>query len=186
MELQEQIKKAQAARAELDHQREIERQAAELPSLQKQQVAQVELAASADALRANVARAGNALGELHGRVTAWRERFAALAEEAQALADEYGDITMTIYTAGRGLRRAAHHHDQTRRRFDRGRGDSFQGAWEQAGGSDPALALEPISPGEWKNLPGELFEVLRRGLPTYRPKYGAGNLRDIPGVRSRF
>lgn len=191
----EQATAAAAAQHELDEQAAL---AEQLPDLLAEKELERQLVEAEQNLAAVKARAKAELTEAATAATAWRERFAALAREAKALAEQLPRLQHQIFAPLQELSRAceqvnsvgfqaAHPQDAafgspgTSYAFERGRGASFDRLLSEVGGANPALSCWPPQPGgDPREISASTSEKLKRlirrgGLVIYCPERGGAN-----------
>jgi len=180
----ERIEEARKAHDELMALEAVRTVAEELPLLLEQQEREERIEAAnirLEQVRGNVAAM---LAEAKSGASKFRQSFAELALEFEALIKVLPVLQGTIHSAGRSLQDAieAAYKAEHGEVFDpqqatgipaylQDNGD-LSGEWERAGGTDPALACLPeIKPG---TLAATLAELLqRKSVPAYDPKRGA-------------
>ena len=183
--LLERIAEARAAHDQIQAMNAVRTVAEELPLLLEQQEREARIEAAnirLEQVRANVKAW---LEEARSGASKFRETFAEVALEFEALVAAMPVLQGTILAAGRSLQSAVEtaykaEHGET---FDPQKatgvpaylldnGD-LAGEWEKAGGTDPALACLPeiIKPGTIAATLAELLQ--RKSVPAYNPKMGA-------------
>ena len=183
--LLERIEEARKAQEEVDAMMGVQEKADELPGLLEQQEREARIEAAN--IRLEQVRAGvkAQLDDARSGTSKFRQSFAELALEFEALVEAMPVLQGTILAAGRSLQsavemayRAEHGNKPHDPHQDTGippemqdRGNLAQ-EWEKAGGTDPALACLPeIKPGTIAAILAELLQ--RKSVPAYNPKMGA-------------
>jgi len=182
--LLERIEEARAAHEQIQAMEAVRTVAEELPLLLEQQEREARIEAAN--IRLEQVRAGVKvrLDEARSGTSKFRQSFAELVLEVEALVAVLPGLQGMILAAGRSLQSAVEtaykaEHGET---FDPQKatgvpaylldnGD-LAGEWERAGGTDPALACLPeIKPGTIAAILAELLQ--RKSVPAYNPKMGA-------------
>ena len=182
--LLERIEEARKAQEQIDAMAAVQEKADELPFLLEQRRREREIAeanARLEAVRANVKAR---LEEAKSGASKFRQSFAELALEFEALISAMPGLQAGILAAGRDLQsavEAAHKVKQVKEPsaematgipdYILDKGDLI-GEWERAGGTDPALACLPeMKPGTVAYLLAELLQ--RKSATAYDPAQGA-------------
>lgn len=193
MTLTDRIQEAEEAKAAIAETQQLEERAAGLEALLQEQ-AQAEQLAQALSKVADVTKLAEIqFSHAHKAATSWRQRFGAVCQEIEQLANELPEVQGQIFAPGRELFRViqslhsvGYERPETLTGFERGeslaskqgRGVSLSRVLAEVGGLSPELSVFGDMTGvDVGSLKAKIAKLLRRGFrgPIFDPGRGARN-----------
>jgi gas vesicle protein len=186
IELNQKLREAEEAQAEIDSALSIQEKARSLDSLRKQK-SQFEAVKSAETTLEAVSEQSKArLERVQEAVAQWREDFSRALYEVEELIKTLPAIESEIFSAGHALRQASEtlYYDKNPGKVGMGDNNAdsndipmsmsaasgFENEWAQAGGLSPDLAVFPKLSGVAADL--SMIIQKRSKATIYNPKFG--------------